>query len=152
MTHALMVAFATHVLGHKAPAISPRASLFALTGWLFWSGVMFFFGWWRNRGHGGLWPDWVSFPIVLGPLALVLAFWVLVWRRIHLLGRGPRVAEKVARYGALWLPLYGAAWLFGAGYTTGGLILSGLAAMGLLGMTVIRELVALIEQPLGYRR
>ncbi len=152
MTHALLVAAAVHVLARKAPGISARAMAFAITGWIFWTGVMFAFGWWRNRGHGGVWPEWVSWTSALAPLALALIFALLVWRRVHLLGRGPRVAEKIARYGALWLPLYAAAWLFGERYFTGGIVLVALAIVGLLGMTVIREIIALIEQPLGYRR
>lgn len=152
MTHALAVASWVHVLGRKAPGISARATLFALTGWLFWSLVMFSVGWYRNWGDGGLWPRWVSWTTGVAPVALLLLFAVLVWRRVHLLGRGPRVAEKIARYGALWLALYGAAWLFGEGHTLGGWALSGLAVVGLLGMTVLREVIALIEQPMGYRR
>jgi hypothetical protein len=33
-----------------------------------------------------------------------------------------------------------------------GWVLTGLAVVGVLGMTVIREVVALLEQPMGYRR
>ena len=88
----------------------------------------------------------------IAPVTLGFVFAMLVWRRVHLLGRGPRVAEKIARYGALWLSLYAAAWLFGMGFTAFGWMLTGLAIFGLLGMTVVREVVALIEQPLGYRR
>jgi hypothetical protein len=154
MTHALVVASWVHVLGRKAPGISARATLFAIVGWTFWSGVMFFFGWNRNRGSDDmlLWPGWVSWTTAIAPTLLAAVFALLVWRRVQLLGRGPRVAEKIARYGALWLSLYGAAWLFGQGLTLGGWILTALAIVGLLGMTVIREAVALIEQPLGYRR
>jgi 4-hydroxybenzoate polyprenyltransferase len=155
MTHALLVAAWVHVLGRRAPGISTRATFFALTGWVFWTAVMFSVGWWRNtgsRGSGGLWPSWVPGYAGIAPLVLAAAFAVLVWRRVHLLGRGPRVAEKIARYGALWLSLYGAAWLFGAGLVWEGWMLSALAVVGILGMTVIRELVALLEQPMGYRR
>src|SRR5205085_1797288 len=100
---------------------------------------MFTVGWWRNRGEGGLWPDWVPLFAGIAPLLLGLSFAVLVWRRVHLLGRGPRVAEKIARYGSLWLSLYGAAWLFAAGLTMGGWALAGLAILGILGMTLLRE-------------
>lgn len=152
MTHALLVAAAVHILGRKTPGISPRAALFAVLGWVFWTIVMFTVGYLRNRDHGGLWPDWVPLHAAIWPLLLAGVFTVLVWRRTHLLGRGPRVAEKIARYGALWLSLYSAAWMFAMGQTIYGLLLMGLAALGLLGMTVVRELVALIEQPMGYRR
>ncbi len=39
----------------------------------------------------------------------------LVVRRVRALGAGPRAAEKVSRYGSLWLALYACAWLLGAG-------------------------------------
>lgn len=152
MTHALLVALATHVLGRKAPGLSARAGVFAVIGWLFWTGVMFAFGWSRNRNDGGLWPDWVPLSHGLWILLLAAAYILLVWKRLSSLGRGPRVAEKIARYGALWLPLYGAAWLFAQGNTRGGWLLTLLAALGLVGMTLLREAVALIEQPMGYRR
>jgi 4-hydroxybenzoate polyprenyltransferase len=155
MTHALLVAAWVHVLGRRAPGISTRATFFAMTGWVFWTLVMFGVGWWRNtgwRGEGGLWPVWVPAWAGVAPLLLAVGFALLVWRRVHLLGRGPRVAEKIARYGALWLSLYGAAWLFGAGLALEGWVLTGLAVVGVLGMTVIREVVALLEQPMGYRR
>lgn len=177
MTHALLVAAGVHVLGRKSPGISVRATLLAIAGWAFWSLVMFGFGWYRNRPSsplpsgqavasgplsldsssdswmaGAVWPDWVSWTAGIGPFLLAIVFMALAWRRVHLLGRGPRVGEKIARYGALWLPLYGAAWMFGVGATKGGILLTVLAFLGLLGMTVVREAVALIEQPMGYRR
>jgi hypothetical protein len=158
MTHALVVGAAVHVLGRKTPGVSARAAAAAVAGWAFWSGVMLAAVWWRLRidgdrgAAGGVWPSWVSPGTAVAPGVLALAFLLLVWRRVHLLGRGPRVAEKIARYGALWLPMYGAAWLLGEGATAGALLLAGVAVVGLLGMTVLREVVALIEQPLGYRR
>lgn len=152
MTHALLVGAAVHVLGRRTPGLSPRAVLFAIVGWGFWSIVMFAFAWYRNRGAGGIYPDFVAPTAILWPLGLSALFVLLVWRRLAVLGRGPRVAEKIARYGALWLALYAAGWMFGQGYLTPGLILALLAACGLIGMTLLRELFALIEQPLGYRR
>lgn len=151
MTHALLVALAVHVLGRKAPGLSARAGVFAVFGWIFWTSVMFAVGWYRNRNDGGLWPDWVPLSHGLWILLLAAAYVLLVWKRLSSLGRGPRVAEKIARYGALWLPLYGATWLFAEGNPRGWL-LALLAVFGLLGMTLLREVVALIEQPMGYRR
>lgn len=154
MTHALVVAGATHVLGRKAPGLSARAAVFAIAGWVFWSGVMFFFGWYRNQGQGGVWPEWAG-PRLLaaGWIVLAAAVYVgLVFRRLSSLGRGPRVAEKIARYGALWLPIYGSIWLFMEGDYRGGPLLLGVAVFGLLGMTLLREGAAMIQHPLAYRR
>lgn len=99
-----------------------------------------------------LWPDWVPPTAAIAPACLVVAFIALVARRVRKLGVGPRAAEKVSRYGALWLALYGCAWLFGAGHIREGLIMSALALGGILGMTALRELYGLIEHPVGYRR
>jgi hypothetical protein len=154
MTHALVVAGATHVLGRKAPGLSVRATIFAVAGWLFWSGVMFFFGWYRNRGVGGVWPEWAGPRLIsFAWIALaIFAYVALVFRRLGSLGRGPRVAEKIARYGALWLPIYGSIWLFIEGDYRGGPLLLGVAVFGLLGMTLLREGAAMLQHPLDYRR
>lgn len=173
MTHTLGVAAAVYILGRKTPGLSYRAAFFSVMGWIFWSGVMFGTAWYRNSSEtaagrtgapvgagssgdggegGGVWPQFVPLAAGIMPLILAVVFVVLVWRRTHLLGRGPRVAEKIARYGALWLSLYACAWMLGTGNLLGAAVLGVLAAAGLLGMTVVREAVAIIEQPLGYRR
>lgn len=152
MTHALLVAGAAHVFGRKAPNLSTRAALFAVIGWVFWSGVMLGVGWYRNRGSGGLTPEWVRPEAYAAPAALAVGFIVLVWLRVRALGKGPRVGEKIARYGALWLSLYSAAWLFGQGHTSAGWILAILAGVGALGMSLLREALAMAEHAMDYRR
>ncbi len=152
MTHALLVAGVTHAMARKVPRLSRRAIVVAALGWLFWSVLLISLGWERDPPPRSFWPEWVSPSTVAYPAALALVFILAAWRRIHLLGPGPRAAEKVARYGALWLPLYACAWLFGTGHHRAGAILAGLTAIGLIGMTVLRELYALVEHPVGYRR
>lgn len=152
MTHALLVAAAAHVYGRKAPSISLRAGVFSVGGWVFWSAVMLGVGWYRNRGEGGLTPDWVRTEAYIAPLVLALVFALLVWRRVRVLGKGARVGEKITRYGALWLSFYSTAWMFGQGHTSEGTVLAILAGAGLLGMTVLREALALVEHSLEYRR
>jgi 4-hydroxybenzoate polyprenyltransferase len=152
MTHALLIGAAAHIAGQKSPALSTRAVLFAGVGWAFWSGVMLAVGWARNRGEGGLWPDWVKPSAVIGPVLLIVLFAALSWRRVILLGRGPRAAEKIARYGALWLALYACAWMLGQNYAAGALILIALTTAGFLGMTILREIYVMLEHPMGYRR
>ena len=152
MTHALVVGLAAYAMGRKVPGLSGRAVAFAVSGWAFWSAVIVYYGY-RRGGVDGLWPSWVSPWAGIAPATLAVLFALLSWRRAKLLGKGPRAADKISRYGALWLSLYACAWLFGQGYWTGAWILASLAAAGFLGMTVVREAYALLEQqPMGYRR
>lgn len=149
MTHALCVWTVSHYLGMKRPALSARMVIGVVTGWLLWSGVLLWVG--RARS-GALWPEWVSPWAGMAPLLLAGAFVLIVVAKIRSAGRTARAGEKVQRYGALWLTLYSAAWLLGHGRLEAALLLMGLAIGGLVGMTVLRELFALIEQPIGYRR
>jgi hypothetical protein len=163
MTHALVTSGVTHVLSGRPPRLTPRAVVFAVCGWAFASGVLLWLGSIRASADTvdgaassppllTIWPGWVSPTAAIGPALLVVAFALLVARRVKKLGVGPRAAEKVGRYGALWLSLYGCAWLFGAGHVREGLIMSALALGGVIGMTLIREVYGLIEHPVGYRR
>jgi hypothetical protein len=152
MTHALAIGGIAHAVGRKVPAISRRAAVFAAVGWVFWSAVIFYAGWWRCRHQGGLWPEFVKPWVLIGPLGLALLFALLAWQKVRISGLGPRAAEKLTRYGALWLALYDTTWLVGQGYTSEAAILGALTGAGFLGMTVLREIYGLLEQPLGYRR
>jgi len=152
MSHSLAVGGLAHVIGRKVPRLSRRAMYFAFAGWAFWSCVMLITGWQRAQGLGGLWPDWVSGSAAIGPIGLVVAFSLMVLRKIKRHGKGARSGEKIARYGALWLALYACGWLIGQGYRTESIIMCILTAAGLIGMTVLRELYSLLEQPVGYRR
>lgn len=152
MTHSLGVAGAAHVYGGKKPGISRRAIVLAVIGWLFWSGVMLSVGWYRCRREGGLFPDWVNWRgyAIVGVLAGL--FMLLTWLRVRSIGRGARVGEKIQRYGVFWLSLYACGWMVGQGYERGAVILGVLAALGFVGMTVVREVLLMMEQPMGYRR
>jgi hypothetical protein len=123
MTHSLLVGGLAHVLGRKVPGVSRRATVVAIVGWAFWSAVMLYAGWWRARDQGGLWPAWVLPRAAIGPAVLVVLFAVTIWRKVRVHGRGPRAAEKIARYGALWLALYACLWLAGQAYWNESMIL-----------------------------
>lgn len=152
MTHTLAIEGIRHGLRRKTPGVSARAIVLSIVGWVFWSAVMLGVGYWRSREHGGLWPEWVRPRAAVGPAILAALFAVWAWRKATKHGRGPRAAEKIARYGALWLSLYACAWLVGQGYREESIILGALTLAGFLGMTILREAYALIEQPFGYRR
>ncbi len=153
MTHALLVATIAHVVGRKVPPISRRAAIACACGWSFWSLVL---GWWSARKNAGsLWPEWVDARSLVWILLIGVAFAVFLATRLRRPGPPARKAERVVRYGTLWLPLYGAGWLLsndGSGSGAAGLLLLGVFAVSLIGMTVLRELYGLAEQPIGYRR
>ncbi len=150
MTHALLVGGISHVVGKKIPVISRRAFVAAVLGWAFWSTVMFYAAWERT-GREGIWPDDVPPLVAIGPAALAVLFSVVAIRRVRSLGFGARAAEKILRYGALWLALYACAWLVGMQYWLEAGLLGVLTGLGFLGMTVVREAYAMVEHPLGYR-
>jgi 4-hydroxybenzoate polyprenyltransferase len=171
MTHALLVSVIAHVVARRAPPLTPRAVFAALLGWAFWAAVLAGLASARSGdldtsaetiegiapdSAGGvldaLWPDWVGRggPVIISVLIVVFA--VIVIRRIRKLGMGPRTAEKINRYGSLWLPVYACGWLFGAGHTGEGSIMAGLALLGFIGMSALREVYAAVEHPIGYRR
>lgn len=152
MTHSLIVGGLTHVIGRKVPLVSRRAVLAAVAGWAFWTTIMLLAGWWRGRGHGGLWPNYVNPIAAFGPGLLVALFFFTAWRKVRVHGMTSRAADKVARYGALWQALFAVSWLFGQGYRTETLIVGILTGVGFLGMTILRELYGLVETPVGYRR
>lgn len=149
MTHAQIVGLLTHTLGRKVPKLSQRALLIAGAGWVFWSLVLLWIG---AARAGVIWPAWVNPAAAVLPAILAIAFGALTIRRIMQYGGGPRAADKIARYGSLWLGLYGAGWLLGQGRITSATILGLLILIGFLGMTLLREIHGLAEQPMGYRR
>ncbi len=158
MTHALLVAGVAHVVGGRRPVLTRRAIVAAVMGWAFWSCVMLVFAWLRNTGErerwgwGEFWPEEVPLTSGVLPLVLAIAFVVIAYRRVKHLGMTPRAADKIARYGALWLALYATAWLLGSELYIAAGVLGVVSLLGFLGMTVLRELFSLLEQPVAYRR
>jgi len=149
MAHALFAGALTHLLGRKRPTLTATMLSATLAGWAFWSGVLLYVGWLRA---GGIWPEWVPLHAAIAPGFLCVAFVFYAWHKGRSTRDRARAAEKIQRYGALWAPLYATAWLIGVGRLREGAYLAGLALAGLLGMTVLREIYGLIEQPVGYRR
>jgi hypothetical protein len=169
MTHALLVSGIAHAASRRPPPLTPRAVFAAVLGWVFWSSVIAGLAASRSGDAattdpadgiagragfslGALWPDWVGPGGAITVSVLAVVFVVVIVRRVRSLGWGPRAAEKINRYGSLWLPIYACGWLFGAGHGTEGLIMLGLAVTGFLGMSALREVYAAVEHPIGYRR
>lgn len=151
MTHALIVAALAQHLGRRSPPISRRAAVFASLGWLACTIALFALAWTRRAPDDGLWPNFVPPTAVLYPLGFVALFALMIWRRYKKVGLGPALGEKITRYGAIWPALYACGWLAGAGLWTAASIMAALTGTGFLVMTVLRELYALIEHPVGYR-
>lgn len=150
MTHAMVVAAVTHRLGRKSPPVTRRALAFAILGWALVSLTMLIVG--RRRLGGELWPKGIPPEAITWPILTVATYVGVAFRRVRSLGPGPRAAEKLGRYGALWLSLYAVAWMVGAGLLQEAAILGALAFTGFVGMTALREAYGLAEHPLGYRR
>ena len=149
MSHALAVGAITHHLSDKRPRLSPPVLAVAASGWLFWSGALLGVGW---RRSGEAWPSWASPTGGAVVLALAALFALLAWFKASRATSRTRAAEKVQRYGSLWLTLYATAWLAGQELWAQAAVLGALAGLGFLGMTTLREAYSLLEHPVGYRR
>ncbi len=141
--HSTSVAGIAHVIGRKVPKLSRRALVAVALGLAAMTALAI------------RWPDarsavpitaWIAPCLLAGAFAL----WVVHLIRRH--GPGSRVAEKVTRYGALWMPLYGTAWLLGADRPREGMVLGVLAVVASLGVALAREAYGLLTEPIGYRR
>jgi hypothetical protein len=142
-------------MARKVPKLSRRAVVAACLGWMFWSGMLLWQQWKLSAPAGEgrrVWPEWVPIEAIAWPAALGLLFVLVAWRRVRRHGSGPRAAEKIERYGALWLSFYACGWLVGTEHVNAGMIMGALAAAAVLGMTILREGYGLLEQPIGYRR
>jgi len=151
MTHALAVEWAAWIIGRRRPAISARAMAAAVGGWALWAAAIVGIGSY-NAGGVVLWPAWAS---PMGPVlvaALAIAFVLYTTRKVRRTGMGQRAAEKLRRYGAIWLAFYAVAWLVGQGAWAGALLIAALCLAGLGVMTGVREISHIARQPLGYRR
>jgi 4-hydroxybenzoate polyprenyltransferase len=149
MTHSLLVGAWTYSLAEKRPLMTRRGATAMILGWAVWSLVLFIAGY---RRVDGIWPDWVNPLTVLGPIVLAILFVLYGIRKVRITPTRARAAEKITRYGALWLALYDTAWLFGQGYRQYAALLGAVAVAGFLGMTLVREVLGLLERPLEYRR
>lgn len=147
MTHALAISMVTHRLAGKRPRLTPVSIGLAIAGWAFWSGIVLLVG----ARRGGLFPDWLPATAYLGPMVLSLLFTAFATLKVRSASSPAAAADKLVRYGALWLTIYNTAWLMGAGEVAAALTLGGLACAGILGMSFLRELYSFVEHPLSYR-
>lgn len=147
MTHAMLVGGLAHVMERRVPRLSPRAVSFAVAGWAACSAALLA----RSSGEG-IWPGWVPWQAVLWVGAGAGLFTLVCFSRVRRLGFNERSGEKVRRYGTLWPAVYACAWLAGAGKLGEAWPLLALLAIGVVGMTVLREAYAMVEEPIEFRR
>jgi len=147
LTHTMAINAAVHVLEDKRPRLRQRTAVAAIVGWLAWSAIVIGLGASRS---GGVLPAGLDHMALLGPMAAMAGFLaVAAWKTS---GVTPEVAaEKLKRYGAMWQSLYGAAWLLALGQHTEAAAIACFAVLGFAAMTLIKELIGLTGQPVGYR-
>ncbi|MGP1271960.1 MAG: UbiA family prenyltransferase [Phycisphaerales bacterium] len=150
LTHALVIGLISHVLDARVPKLSPRAVAFAVAGWAACCAMLLALGPARHEA-GSLWPAFAPLESLWWIAAAVAALAFMSIRRIARLGGGARAAEKVRRYGTLWPAIYACAWMIGAGQAEHAWPLFALAAAGVLGMTILREAYALVDEPIEFR-
>ena len=149
MSHMVTITLAIHILERKRPYLSRRSYVFILIGYAIWSTLILLVGWMQGQ-DAGWWPKNSSPLGVIWPI-LVVALFAWVARRKITGVSTQSGAEKLARYGAMWQCLYGAAWLVAVGIYDGALLLGILAFLGFTGMTLIKEVGSLITAPPQYR-
>ena len=151
MTHALAIEWAAWIIGRRSPAMSRRAVAAITLGWLFWAAVILLIGSYNASGLTD-WPAWPNPIAALLIAALAVLFVIYMTHKVRATGPGPRAAEKLRRYGAIWLVLYAVAWVLSEGMWMATGILAALGVIGLVVMTIAREAYHLAHQPMGYRR
>lgn len=151
MTHALAIEWAAWIIGRRSPSMSRRAVAAITLGWLFWAAVILLIGSYNASGLAD-WPAWPNPIAALLIAALAVLFVIYMTHKVRATGPGPRAAEKLRRYGAIWLVLYAVAWVLTEGLWVATGILAALGVIGLVVMTIAREAYHLAHQPMGYRR
>ena len=148
LTHAMLVTTGVHLLEAKRPRISGRGVLGIGLGWLFWTAMLLLLI--LDRGLD-LWPTTQPALGLLWPGLLMIVFVVFVRWKIVRAPSARHAAEKLRRYGAMWHSLYAAGWCAALGLTWAAICFAGLAILGLVVMTVVRELFGLSGRPLQFR-
>ena len=148
MTHAMALSLGVSILEDKRPAITAQARAGIVCGWVFWSAVLGWLGWYRS---GSLWPEPLSIWGLCWPLGVAFAGLVVLHRKQRTAPDRRAGAEKLKRYGAMWQCLYGAAWFMAMGLPVPAFCFAGLAVVGFTVMTILREVVGLGGRPIGFR-
>ncbi len=150
MTHATAVATVIYLLEGKRPPLTPRASVALVAGWISWSVAILLLGWWQ-AGEGGFWPRSLTSGGMAWPVLAAAVFIWLARRKIHGLDRAA-AAEKLHRYGSLWGCVYAVSWLLALDLPKEAFGVAVFAGVGVTSMIAIREITALANRPVAFRR
>jgi hypothetical protein len=151
LTHVTLTAMLTHAVGKRSPRLTVRSAITAVILWLLISIGGGLWAWWRSPLQGPIWPDWAPLEAAIWPVAMMLGYLVLALWVVYRRGRGTRSAERLWRYGALWMPLYCAAFFFGDQAYWNAAAMLGIAAAGPIAIAVVREIYGLVQHPVGFR-
>jgi hypothetical protein len=145
----MVISGVVHHLQGKRPRFGRLMVMSAVAAWILWSAVLLGLGFGRGA-EAGFEPSGIRVDTVLWPAAAVAAFVVLAWRKVRAVP-GDLGAERLRRYGAMWHAIYGAAWFAGLGRWSDALAMGVVAALGIVVMTIIRELAFDDPGVVGYR-
>ncbi len=148
-THRVVVASLVHTYEQKRPILNRKGFFVIGIGWLAWSALILGMG--AGRGSaGGFLPENFGILTISLPVLAVIGFVVVSWRKIRHV-RPAVAAEKLKRYGSMWQSIYAATWLAGCGLWPEALGMGVFAVLGLLVMTILKEVNGLGTTPVGYR-
>ncbi|MAT80932.1 MAG: hypothetical protein CMJ29_04700 [Phycisphaerae bacterium] len=148
MSHVMILAVLVHLLEDKRPRISIRSVSGIIAGWACWSALILAI---RPLRGLPLWPADQSGVDLLWPCGAMLLMAGVGWWKIRTAGTGQRASERLKRYGGAWHAVYAAAWFAALQLWWASLAFLILGLVGLVAMTVVREVSGLGPGKLEYR-
>lgn len=146
LSHVIGISAAGHRLEGKRPCLTGRSIWGVVGSWAFLTVALI--AWMGNEGVLRL----PGYPwLWVGPTAAALLFLGMALNLARHNARRQMVGGLLIKRGLLWLIIYDAAWLAGAGLWIEAIAIAALLPAALLTMSVIRQLKALTE-PTGFRR
>lgn len=154
LLHTVIASSVAHVLARRRPRITSFGWSVIALGTLSWVALLLLY---VHITHGSLTPSWFPGSTFIGPIVLGVLFAVFVYVKLRKVTKGKVAAEKLTRYAAIWTPLYATTWCFALSHAypdlvNAGFVLAAISVLGLIGVTTLRELYAIVEHPVGYRR
>lgn len=145
--HAMIVQASAYRLEQKRP----RLTLFTIVGMIVGYAAICVFLLWQSHEKGWLWDPVFAWYGLIFPVAAAALFLISSAHKVRFASSPAFAAEKLQRYGSLWIGVYGICWLLGTGLYGEAAILAALVAAAIIWMMIVRDLGAWIEQPIGYR-